>query len=79
MEEWSIHIQKHLELKPFFEESGDGEMDKLLLELESIREKMVRAGMKYGLQAPKTIFLSKQFDQVFNQYIQKSLHLLMKK
>ncbi|WP_096550541.1 aspartyl-phosphate phosphatase Spo0E family protein [Ureibacillus thermosphaericus] len=43
-------------------------MDRLKLHLEYVREKMIRSGLENGLQSPKTIRLSKQLDQILNQY-----------
>jgi hypothetical protein len=43
-------------------------MDRLKLHLEYIRKKMIRSGLENGLQSPKTIRLSKQLDQILNQY-----------
>lgn len=40
----------------------------LLVQLEFIREKMIRSGMENGLQAPKTIRLSKKLDEMLNLY-----------
>lgn len=44
----------------------------LLLKLEMVREKMIRSGMENGLQAPKTIQLSKELDVIMNQYEQSN-------
>jgi stage 0 sporulation regulatory protein len=47
---------------------GIRSMDRLKLHLEYVREKMIRSGLENGLQSPKTIRLSKQLDQILNQY-----------
>ncbi|MFC5543161.1 MAG: aspartyl-phosphate phosphatase Spo0E family protein [Bacilli bacterium] len=54
-------------------------MEQLLIQLEQIREKMIRSGLEHGLHAPKTIRLSEQLDQIINQYVQISLLLIAKK
>ncbi|MCP1143854.1 aspartyl-phosphate phosphatase Spo0E family protein [Lysinibacillus endophyticus] len=44
-------------------------MDKnLLKKLEQKRQMMIESGMVNGLQNPKTIRLSKQLDQLMNQF-----------
>lgn len=40
----------------------------LLKELEKKRQMMIKSGLEYGLQNPKTIRLSKELDRLMNQY-----------
>ncbi|WP_332649600.1 aspartyl-phosphate phosphatase Spo0E family protein [Lysinibacillus sp. 54212] len=48
-------------------------MDKCILkQLEQTRELMIQAGMKYGLQNIRTIKLSRQLDELLNEYAGKS-------
>jgi len=54
-------------------------MEELLIQLEHLRERMIRSGLEHGLQAPKTVQLSKQLDKIINQYIQQTLVALMKR
>ncbi|WP_342463129.1 aspartyl-phosphate phosphatase Spo0E family protein [Ureibacillus sp. FSL K6-8385] len=54
-------------------------MEKLLTQLEHVREKMIRSGLENGLQSPKTLRLSRELDQIINQYVQKSRLFIAKK
>lgn len=47
---------------------GEFLMDNILLQLEQIRENMIRSGMEHGFRAPKTIHLSKELDRILNLY-----------
>ncbi|RHW39823.1 aspartyl-phosphate phosphatase Spo0E family protein [Lysinibacillus yapensis] len=40
----------------------------LLNELEKKRQLMIKSGVEYGLQNPKTIRLSKELDRLMNEY-----------
>lgn len=40
----------------------------LLIQIEVLREKLIRTGMKYGLQHCKTIKISQELDRMLNQY-----------
>ncbi|QBK25463.1 aspartyl-phosphate phosphatase Spo0E family protein [Ureibacillus thermophilus] len=54
-------------------------MEELLIQLEHLREKMIRSGLEHGLQSKKTIQLSKQLDKIIDQYVQQTLVAISKK
>ncbi|MEE1131900.1 MAG: aspartyl-phosphate phosphatase Spo0E family protein [Caryophanon sp.] len=43
-------------------------MENLLTKIETMREKMIEAGVAYGFRHEKTIQLSKQMDELLNAY-----------
>ncbi|SER24994.1 aspartyl-phosphate phosphatase Spo0E family protein [Piscibacillus halophilus] len=42
--------------------------ENLTLKIESVRQEMLEAGMKLGLNHPNTIDLSHKLDQLLNKY-----------
>ena len=44
-------------------------MELIFLEqMEQLREKMIKTGLQYGLQNDETIKVSRQLDELLNQY-----------